>query len=254
MAGGAAGAADVGGWRRPGDVDADGLRRLNAEDWDAPAVRRAMDVFRDPNATGLQRWAAQEVLLDAGGEGPWQGGMSVEQAGDGPEGVLRDVEWNPSSKRWHATADVEIGGQVYKKGQFVPDEAVHPLRKFGVSAEMERAVMENLPGGRILALRDRPLGAAELDKLGVYDAKKGWVEDWMIFKKREGGIRELIDAQKVISGEYEHVTPARKWNPETGTWEQGYNFRLGADPDAEPVFVSEKKLRQFLSDAPPTTM
>jgi hypothetical protein len=48
MAGGAAGAADVGGWRRPGDVDADGLRRLSAEDWDALAVRRpgAVDAER----------------------------------------------------------------------------------------------------------------------------------------------------------------------------------------------------------------
>ncbi len=93
---------DVDGWRRPGATDdVDGrLRRWMPEEWDALAVRKAMDVFRDPNASRTERFRAQNRLLDAGVRGPWQGGESLEQMRH-RHPTDPDAYWDPTAGKAH---------------------------------------------------------------------------------------------------------------------------------------------------------
>jgi hypothetical protein len=93
---------DVDGWRRPGVADdADGrLRRWTPEEWGALAVRKAMDVFRDPNASRTERFWAQNKLLDTRVRGVWQGGESIEQMRH-RHPTDPDAYWDPTAGRAH---------------------------------------------------------------------------------------------------------------------------------------------------------
>jgi len=76
-----------------------------------PAVQQAMHVIGDPNASTAQKWQAQNVLLDAGVQGVWQGGLSAEQAmGGRPEQAL--VPYDPEFAAAQETAwSVRLAGR-----------------------------------------------------------------------------------------------------------------------------------------------
>jgi hypothetical protein len=209
-------ADDADGWRKP-DVagDADGrLRRLSAEDWDALAVRKAMDVFRDPDATGLQRWAAQEVLLDAGILGVWQGGMSVEGS-IGPHRPELVTEWDSQIGRLRATADFDYKGQHYRKGDVVPGEAIEGYIRYDEpSGEARRRVVRPIEGLYESIPTDKDAISKVLPEGWRIVGETSYLDD-----PRFKFIETMVEFTDPETGEVARGIFQRGYYPETGTLE-----------------------------------
>jgi len=212
---GAAGDAD--GWRRPGDVDdADGrLRRWMPEEWDALAVRKALDVFRDPNASRTELFWAQNRLLDAGVRGVWQGGESLEMLrGDDGTTVF-----------WHGTSSRHRGG--FEEGARIRATGEEGVQDFGKAFYTTRKLSEAIDWAsmRTSGMEDRYVIAIEVERaqldtlvgkeMSPFEYRHGVTRDEYV-----GNIRKTPEEIEVIRSSADYMYGPVSPRMEYPGWEQ----------------------------------